>query len=286
MAEMDSIRACRHCGAHFEEVTARRGRRQIYCGKSCNRAAQNAKHPEWASRRNRHRPDRVRRPSEFVCAGCGHSVSRVVRGAKDAGRYCSRGCYEAKRSALAAEKAALVRIGQAWAWRPSALVVQETDALRRIARYVERPVRTRRQCNGCGCEVVSRRTNGRPQSVCAECQRQRVRLAAAAAKRTPSGRAAKHRHRAIRRMRMGVAAEAIDPFAVFTRDKWTCQLCGVKTPRKLRGTYEPNAPELDHVIPLAQGGSHAWANVQCACRKCNGAKGARAIGQLGLPLVA
>lgn len=42
------------------------------------------------------------------------------------------------------------------------------------------------------------------------------------------------------------------------------------------------APELEHIIPIAMGGTHTWDNVACACRLCNQAKGARDFGQLGL----
>lgn len=84
-----------------------------------------------------------------------------------------------------------------------------------------------------------------------------------------------------RRARMrGVHAESVDPIKVFERDRWKCKLCGVKTPRAKRGTYEPDAPELDHILPLAQGGEHTYRNVQCACRSCNGAKGGKPLGQL------
>lgn len=77
----------------------------------------------------------------------------------------------------------------------------------------------------------------------------------------------------------------VTPLKVFTRDRYRCQLCGVKTPKRLRGTNEPNAPELDHIIPInAVGGSpgHVWENVQCACRQCNNAKSAKPLGQLRL----
>jgi 5-methylcytosine-specific restriction endonuclease McrA len=79
----------------------------------------------------------------------------------------------------------------------------------------------------------------------------------------------------------------IGPISVCTRDKWTCQLCGVKTPRRLRGTYHDHAPEVDHIIPLSASGSpgHVWSNVQCACRKCNGAKSRRVLGQFRLTLM-
>lgn len=77
-----------------------------------------------------------------------------------------------------------------------------------------------------------------------------------------------------------------DPIEVLERDKWTCQICGVKTPKSLRGLSAPRSPEVDHIIPLSKGGHHAPWNTQCLCRKCNRAKSDRAEGQLGLPLVA
>jgi hypothetical protein len=67
--------------------------------------------------------------------------------------------------------------------------------------------------------------------------------------------------------------ENVDPIAVLQRDGWTCGICGVDTPRALRGTYARNAPEMDHIIPLSAGGPHTYDNTQCACRSCNGAKG-------------
>lgn len=66
--------------------------------------------------------------------------------------------------------------------------------------------------------------------------------------------------------------ERVDPFLVFDRDGWLCQICHEPTPRALRGSYEPKAPELDHIIPLAAGGEHTYRNTQCACRRCNIAK--------------
>lgn len=71
--------------------------------------------------------------------------------------------------------------------------------------------------------------------------------------------------------------ENVNPFAVFKRDGWTCKLCGCATPRLLRGTNDPRAPELDHITPLALGGHHTYANTQCTCRACNGAKGATVV---------
>lgn len=85
----------------------------------------------------------------------------------------------------------------------------------------------------------------------------------------------KHRKR-------GVEAQPVDAFRVFDRDAWRCQLCGLKTDRTKRGTAHPKAPELDHILPLAVGGTHSYANTQCCCRKCNNAKRARPVGQMRL----
>jgi 5-methylcytosine-specific restriction endonuclease McrA len=37
---------------------------------------------------------------------------------------------------------------------------------------------------------------------------------------------------------------------------------------------------LDHIVPLAKGGTHTWNNVQCTCRRCNAGKAAKVIGQM------
>jgi len=82
-----------------------------------------------------------------------------------------------------------------------------------------------------------------------------------------------HRRRARRR---NLPYEPISRVRLFERDGWSCQICGVATPQHLSGSTHPDAPELDHRLPLAAGGSHTWDNVQCACRRCNIRKGSLA----------
>lgn len=74
-----------------------------------------------------------------------------------------------------------------------------------------------------------------------------------------------------------VTVERVDRKVVFERDRWTCQICGIKT---VSQPYTDRSAELDHIIPLALGGLHSYLNTQCACRKCNGHKGSKAQGQL------
>lgn len=87
-----------------------------------------------------------------------------------------------------------------------------------------------------------------------------------------------HRRRA---KRYGCEYEPISKLVVFERDGWKCYLCGCDTPRHFSGTTEPNAPELEHVVPLSSGGGHIHGNVRCACRSCNRRKGANTLDGAG-----
>jgi uncharacterized protein YdaU (DUF1376 family) len=46
--------------------------------------------------------------------------------------------------------------------------------------------------------------------------------------------------------------------AVLDRDGWACMSCGAR-----------DVLEVDHIKPLAAGGSHDMRNLQCLCRPCN-----------------
>lgn len=197
--------------------------------------------------------------SQQNCLWCGR-LFRRNRGARDAKRYCSRTCAAACRSAVyALEKAASRPSVDALA--RATLVRSEVAALRRIARYVERPRTFQHTCRRCGAAMTIRRTAGVHRLVCDACRREQRALGNAA-------------YRAKRRaVERGAGAETIRPFEVFAAHGWRCAWCALPAPRNLRGTCHPQAPELDHVVPLAKGGQHVRANVQLLCRACNALKG-------------
>ena len=54
-------------------------------------------------------------------------------------------------------------------------------------------------------------------------------------------------------------------FEVFKRDKFTCQYCGRMSPDVIL--------EVDHIKPVAEGGTNEMINLITACRDCNRGKG-------------
>lgn len=86
-------------------------------------------------------------------------------------------------------------------------------------------------------------------------------------------RASKAARRVLRKaMELSAKVESVDPHKVFDRDGWHCRICGISTPLSKRGSYDDDAPELDHIRPLSKRGEHSYRNTQCACRKCNASK--------------
>lgn len=61
---------------------------------------------------------------------------------------------------------------------------------------------------------------------------------------------------------------------IIARDNGICQICGKKCDENDRGwgTIGANAPTIDHIIPLAKGGTHTFGNVQLAHAICNSYK--------------
>ena len=64
--------------------------------------------------------------------------------------------------------------------------------------------------------------------------------------------------------------------AVLERDDCTCQICGIS--RKYLDDMAPGLGEylrleIDHIVPIAQGGTSDTSNLQCLCWRCNAKKG-------------
>lgn len=87
-----------------------------------------------------------------------------------------------------------------------------------------------------------------------------------------------------KRMRIVRTKATYDPSvtldAVYKRFKGKCCACGCKVYRSKK--YRPDQATLDHIIALANNGTHTWDNVQLLCSDCNSRK--RDLGQMRLPM--
>lgn len=291
--ELDiSRKSCAHCGAALPKWYKK------YCSAECRRRAAN----ERARKTGLSRVELLAKADcrqEHHCLRCGKLFHP-----KRAGRhtFCSRECSFAKLSEdrqrrLQKKRRARIRelrrrctlCGNKFLANNSSqsLCSDRCRSIRDRISYLRKSpygmfpaVMT--ACRECGIDFELKRT-GRgvlTRSLCSEPCRQRRRSRLRRKYRRLHGRRSKHRQRA---RHHGVSYESFSVKSIFERDGWRCQICGTRTPKRLRGSFSENAPELDHRIPMALGGGHIGANVQFACRKCNLEKGDRVVvGQLQL----
>jgi|TARA_B100001964_G_scaffold241525_1_gene314135 5-methylcytosine-specific restriction endonuclease McrA len=64
---------------------------------------------------------------------------------------------------------------------------------------------------------------------------------------------------------------------LYARDKNKCQYCGKR--------FSATDLTLDHIVPRVQGGGNSWANLVCACLRCNTRKGGRTPRQANMRLI-
>jgi 5-methylcytosine-specific restriction endonuclease McrA len=177
----------------------------------------------------------------------------------------------------------------------------------RLAR--ERAAALQRQCRVCGAVFAGRTSRA---TICsAECQKVdgRARFRASwvsaretnptvtkqcvccgrgfdtnfrAARRAFCSRACARRHeKSERRYRKrGAFVAPVRRADIIARDHGLCQICGEPVDLTARAPA-PRSPSLDHIVPLARGGTHEPGNVQLAHFLCNSLKGDRA--PVGLP---
>lgn len=67
-------------------------------------------------------------------------------------------------------------------------------------------------------------------------------------------------------------ADYVDPLEIFVKDSWICGICGSQIERDLEWP-DPRAASLDHIIPVADGGTHEAENLQASHLICNLSKG-------------
>lgn len=268
MAEADCTRACAHCGGPVAGDP-----RRLYCGDRCKWRAKEARRttPKKSG------PTPKRDATCIVCGDAFKSYQSRHKWTETCGRECGAKLNAFRRGAIPKHLRPVVVVthhgrceGCGRRFQKSTQGQRSCSGACRPSAYTWRP--EEKACAACGKRFMQvRRWQATCDDQCADEVKRRGK------------RIAKSRRRA--RIR-GRENEAIDPIRVFERDGWRCQLCHRKLRAEDRGTYKPQAPELDHVTPLAAGGTHTWGNVQATCRSCNHSKGGTPVGQLGLPMAA
>jgi len=269
---------CENCGKEYTTTRSNYSRAR-YCSDECSSQS---------------------RAKTFQCVVCGNEFKQKRN---TRGKYCGLSCYRKDQSRLQREKNTHKALKKnPWSpveWRGCYVCGKELgprpgqssfcqsckDALGSAANSADG--------KGYSREFLRDRISGRTCRVCGElftpyndsstvcsskCGRQTPEYKAARKeyKQTEAFKRQKrieNRKRRARKYNNG-PLDSIDPIDVFDRDGWRCRICGVYTPKSLRGTTEDRAPELDHIVPLAAGGTHTLDNVQCSCRACNSEKGA------------
>lgn len=275
---------CAQCGINFESHNER-----MYCSDRCNATAQKRKRGvvplEQYKQQNRNELN------YRVCEHCGKTFRANHNGAQISGRAppqkcCSMQCRKDAAAKLRADKAPeFSRVAPCTVCgkyfrdtskNKTLLTCGVVCAKERTRRYwlrvdTEEHRRRAKTYNCLVCGVMYSPLFALHRWVCSdECERKNKRDHKSCKPRKAT-------------KKYGGEYEPVNTRRVFERDGWRCQICGVATPESLRGKNKPRSPELDHRIPLSKGGGHTYANVQCACRKCNGEKGnSTEVGQMSL----
>lgn len=198
-------------------------------------------------------------------------------------KYCSKQCSDHARAKVTQEKLALRRIAENN--KPKLIVdIRVTNEIKSI-KQIAKKARSSKLCLHCSEIVYTKNMLLHPncrkeysQIKSKEYRKsERYKQLRKAYKQTETYKAKRKAEKAKRKalIRGASVAEPINPDFILERDNYRCYICGIKTPKKLRGTYEDNAPEVDHIIPLSKGGLHVESNLRCSCRKCNGLKSDR-----------
>lgn len=281
----EQSKKCTRCGLikplnEFQRDRKAPGGHRARCA-DCNNAQLREFHRDYRERTGTHYACQDRYKKQKLCESCGESFwTREARI-----RFCSVACGNVGRTSRAYGHEC-VTCGKTWesprvqarfcsdacqllaARAPRAQVVLYEGPPMRILRGQRRvvaalalPALRRRwyagRCAWCGDWFVY----DQPQT------------------RTCTPRCAKRlAHRQRRAVQRAAFVEAVSPYKIFERDRWRCRLCG-KAVRRDATAPHPKAPVIDHIVPLAAGGTHEPANAQCAHFLCNSLKGARGGGE-------
>lgn len=208
------------------------------------------------------------------CPQCGVEFEQVRRGGKPQ-RFCSTPCrllWASKHrwDSYEPKVAPCVSCGKTTASR-SGVAVCDDDECRKVRAMQRRRLAATGviatpidyfKCRNCGVLFIGKQRSNR--MYCTQA------CAARAGKRN-----GKHRRRTAER-----SGDFITINELGERDGWKCHICGQVI--RLRSGAAGMSPSIDHLIPIAAGGPHVWANVAIAHKRCNSRRHTGGFAQLRL----
>jgi predicted nucleic acid-binding Zn ribbon protein len=229
----------------------------------------------------------------FNCNNCGNNfVPKFL----DRTTYCSRGCsYEASnkkkkereeilkeekknksiKTCLACNKEFQTKKDQKFC---STECREATNKNKRIDKYVSN-LNKNYKCKVCNKKFKSEYKNMKRSFCCEECEIEYKRIKKRAFRKTTKGKEEKHNWNTKRRLKnKSQFVEKVNRKEIYERDKWICQLCGCKVDKRIKYPHIMSA-SLDHIIPIAEGGTHESKNCQLAHFICNSKKSNRALNE-------
>ena len=211
-----------------------------------------------------------------TCLFCGKQFYRPSRKDKsiDAGLYCSRKCgfagqrHRGPKPKPQFSKVFFIQCECGWkTFKNARLRCKDCSYKRNLAKanayqkqryaaiYAARPT-IAKHCQHCG-KVFKPRLHQERIYCSARCVKQSHR------------RNSRHKHKVQRRERLKIGkVETVRLGILLHRDNYTCQICH-KPVQSNKKVPHPKAPTIDHIIPLVDGGTHEYRNVQLAHFYCN-----------------
>lgn len=249
---------CQNCG---KEYTTKDIRRDTCCSRECGW--------EWNGKQA-HEAALV----EKQCISCG----KTFEGLRSGSEYCSDECQQRGRKLICDI------CGREFHGRAGTLYCSDPCRLegnrRRYEEYMTEKIGERVYiCEECGREFSAPYGDKRHKYCSLECGKKHWYKTSAGKREKARQR---HRRRAMKYSNGSV--DNIDPYIVFERDGWKCGICGMPVDSDLEFPDLKSA-SLDHIVPLAEGGTHTWDNVQLAHLICNSEKSDVGGGQLRLGIV-
>lgn len=191
--------------------------------------------------------------AEFQCPSCGVTFSTERARAKRYTRlYCTQACRDTMR-----KHEAKLRHSQVVKWQPRPVLHLAIERMPPPLKQRRARTITAGYCAVCRSPFAAMHNNTVTCSTECQVSNERARV-----------RDAQHRRRALKR---NAFVSPVYRHDIYRRDQWTCQLCAM--PLDMRAEVpHPQAPTLDHIIALANGGTHEPSNVQAAHFLCNALK--------------